>query len=497
MNGEGSYNESSGQYTEMRGFMQREAASMTGWIFVRPDFLPIIHFIVGQPILNSQSRLISSSIKSSKSYHDSVAERNLKFQESNPQEQKKSNLGSKTFDSSHSSANSSQTLIETISLLKSFDIFPPIVYLYTLIAAFFTILSLSYNRMIKNIVDLESFIRTIEEKHPRGGRTFRLAVKLSVIERKQMALIPERFIEDIRSTTWKVFQSFFLHLNLHPTGNPNRILWLSFSFFILFFVVSIGLNLVSVEQVAEKQKPKIRTIEDLLHDEEFTHLKIIAVAQLQPGNSLRSSAQRPRSDLNVLYQRVLSNGMMIDMRGGVEAVMEMAPPLLDELMNGSSVLALEEYIFQPMKMICYAYPSVIEQSSISDPFDPGTLNWVYSNSINPELLEIATFHHLIVLEMGAAMKAFDNVFQETKDMPIFTGLMQASYNETAVCLDTLSLDTLSLDTHEMKSLEKFVPPINFDELVSLLVCYSYFVSFSFIVLFMEMAESVVRKLISS
>lgn len=496
MNGEGSYNESTGQYTEMRGLMQREAASMTGWIFVRPDFLPVIPFIVGQPILNSQSRLISSSTKSSKSYHDFVAEQELKFQESNPQQQKKSNLGSKMFDSSHSSTDSSQNLTETISLLKSFDIFPPIVHLYASIAAFFTIFGLSYNRMIKNIVNLESFIRSIEEKVPRDGRTFRLAVRLSVIERKQMALISKRLIEDIWSTTWKVFQSFSLHLNLHPTGNPNRILWLSFSFFILFFVVSIGLNLVSVEQVAEKQRPKIRTIEDLLHDEEFNHLKIIAIAQLQLGNSLRSSVERPGSDLNLLYQRVLSNGMMIDM-GSPEGMMEIAPPLLGQLLNGSSVLALEEYLLQMMKIICFTFPPVIEQSSISDPFDPGTLNWVYSNNINPELLQIASFHHLIVLEMGAVMKALDNTFQETKNNPIFNGLMKESYTETAVCLDTLSLDTPSLNTHKMKYLEKFVPPINFDELVSLLVCYSYFVSFSFIVLFIEMATSVVKKFISS
>lgn len=506
MNGEGSLDESSGHYTEARGFMERKTASISGWFWVRSDSLPYIPFIIGQPFMEASSRLLSSSMKASKMYQDLIGDQmnqtiegstNQKSSTSNRAESIKSN-GSESSEV-HSEQTHAQNLIHSnnhqmMTLIESFNIFPPIIYSYLLIVLFLLLSYFCFQRWIRDGVNYEIFMENLAVKFPPNKRPLKMAAKLDLMKKQKRSRMMKRMAKDVQSKSWNIFTSFLLaHNDFRSETNSTRIVWFSFSLFIFFFVVAIGLNLVSVEKVATKQMPRIRSLHDLLYDEQFSHLEIIATAQFQLGNSMRSLAKRPEkelnqreSDLKILYQRIKSNGKLLDLSKDANGVVEKIPKAFNGAIGGKTVFALEEYFFRGMRIICYAEPGVVSKSTISDPFDPGTLNWMYSLDIDPNLHLMVSFNHLIMLESAAGLQVLDLILEEVRSDPIMAGIMTAKYHDAAICLDTLKMSA------NKPIFEKIVAAIDLNIVVSLFVTCDYIFFFSSLVLIIEIGTKCIK-----
>ena len=450
--------------------MESNVSSISGLYSIRMDSIDRKILRFGPPIMDSSARILTSKSMASKSY---VEEKQSKAQAMG--DYLLFDFISKYFKEDN----------DTKTLLQSFDIYPEVVLMYViLILIIFLVVSSLEGMMMKFLryryLKKTLFRRVRMRKEYKADRhTFCL--------RNYMKMFQYIRIKT-KKTFIRILEGLLLKSNYEAKSNFGRILWVGYLFFILIFISGISLNLVSVEQVAEKPPPLCDALKDYLYDEDFSHMEPLAVKFLQLCKSAEQAL--PGSDMNVLYQKLLKYPQSIATLPSKEEVL--SGKFKEEIFNRFRKVSKGKWAFIGEDFIstwisqgfCSSIPRLVNNLHGSKPFNQGYSYLVYSLNITPSMRDIADYYTGTHFEFGLAKFHQDSLayimFSYQNTMSLFVGDSEKpTYGQTMDCLKTLD------STSNMDEGEKEVLSIQLSSVISLLFLSFCIIISSLLILFIE------------
>lgn len=450
--------------------MESNVSSISGLYSIRMDSMDREILRFGPPIMDSSARILTSKSMASKSYVEG-------------KQSKAQAMGdyllfdfiSKYFREDN----------DTKTLLQSFDIYPEVVIMYVILILIIFLVVSSLEGMVMKFLRyryLEKilFCRVSMPKEYKADRdTFSLRSYMKMFQYIRIKT---------KKTLIRILEGLLLKSNYEAKSNFGRILWVGYLFFILTFISDISLNLVSVEQVAEKPPPLCNTLRDYLYDEDFSHMEPLAIKFLQLYKSAEQAL--PGSDMNVLYQKLLKYPKnMATLPSKEEALSgkfkEEIFNRFRKVSNGKWAFIGEEFVSTWMSQgFCSSIPTLMNNLHRSEPFNQGYSYSVYSLNITPSMRDIADYYTGTNFEFGLTKFHQDSLtyimFSNENTMSLFVGDSEKpTYGQTMDCLKTI--DSIS----NMDEDEKEVLSIQLSSVISLLFLSFCIITFSLPILFIE------------